>query len=145
MLLPLRCDSGIARVMSRTPWRAASQFVTGRKNPCARWKEMTYGEVVTSERSFLRLSFLLRRYRGRKRKFLVRPFSLPGFSSIYCYLPFFFIAFETVQIVQLSCILWYKSNTSYAEVQVLTIVKGQANIPSLNYRFLSQALFVIES
>ena len=52
VLLPLRCDSGIARVMSRTPWRAASQFVTERKNPCARWKEMSYGEVVTSERSF---------------------------------------------------------------------------------------------
>ena len=54
---------------------------------------------------------------------------------------FFVIVFETVQIVQLSCILWYKSNTNYAEVQVLTVVKGQAHIiPSLNYRFLSQAL-----
>ena len=31
LLLPLRCDSVSARVMSRTPWRAASQCVTGRK------------------------------------------------------------------------------------------------------------------
>ena len=56
---------------------------------------------------------------------------------------FLFIVFETVQIVQLSCILWYKSNTSYAEVQVLTVVKGQAHIPSLKYSFLSRALVVI--
>ena len=52
LLLPLRCDSGSARMMSRTPWRAASQCVTGSQNPCARWKEMSYGEVVISERSF---------------------------------------------------------------------------------------------
>ena len=31
LLLPLRCDSVSARVMSRTLWRAASQCVTGRK------------------------------------------------------------------------------------------------------------------
>ena len=59
--------------------------------------------------------------------FLFRPFSLLGFSSIYCYLLFCFIVFETVQIVQIvQLILWYKSNTSYAEAQVLTIVNGQA-------------------
>ena len=45
---------------------------------------MSYGEVVISERSF----YGLQRYRGHKRKFLVRPFSLLGFSSIYCYLLF---------------------------------------------------------
>ena len=88
LLLPLRCDPGSARVMSRTPWRAASQCVTGRKNPIARWKEMSYGEVVISERSFYGYHFFLRRYRGHKRKFLVRPFSLLGFSCICCYLLF---------------------------------------------------------
>ena len=112
--------------MSRTPWRAASQCVTGSQNLCARWKEMSYGEVVISERSFYGYRFFLQPYRGHKRK-LVHPFSLLGFSSIYCYLLFCFIVFETVQIVQIvQLILWYKSNTSYAEAQVLTIVNGQA-------------------
>ena len=49
---------------------------------------MSYGEVVISERSFYGYRFSLQRYRGHKHKFLVRPFSLLGFSSIYCYLTF---------------------------------------------------------
>ena len=60
----------------------------GKKNPCARWKEMSYSEVVILEHSFYDCRFFLQRYRGHKRKFLVRPFSLLGFSSIYCYLLF---------------------------------------------------------
>ena len=76
--------------MSRKPWRVASQCVTGSQNPCARWKEMSYGEVIISERSFYGYRFFLQPYRGHKRKFfLVRPFSLLGFfCSIYCYLLF---------------------------------------------------------
>ena len=73
--------------MSRTPLRTASQCVTGKRID-ARWKEMSYGEVVISERSFYGYRFFLQRYRGHKRKFLVRAFSLLGFSSIYCYLLF---------------------------------------------------------
>ena len=49
---------------------------------------MSYREVVISERSFYGYRFLLKRYRGHKRKFLVHPFSLLRFSSIYCYLLF---------------------------------------------------------
>ena len=55
----------------------------GKKNPCAQRKEMSYGEVVISERSFYGYRFFLQRYRGHKCKFLVRPFCLLGFSSIY--------------------------------------------------------------
>ena len=87
LLLPLRCDSGAH------PWYHARLGVPPRnasreKNPGARWKEMSYGEVVISERSFYGYRFFLQRYRGHKRKFLVRPYSLLGFSSIYCYLLF---------------------------------------------------------
>ena len=57
-----------------------------KKNPCAQWKETSFGEVVTSERSFYGYRFFLQRYRGHKCKFLVHPFSLLGFSSIYRYL-----------------------------------------------------------
>ena len=53
-------------MMSRTFWRAASQCVTGSQNPCARWKEMSYGEVVISERSFYGYRFFLQPYRGHK-------------------------------------------------------------------------------
>ena len=49
---------------------------------------MSYSEVVILERTFYDCRFFLQRYRGHKRKFLVRPFSLLGFSSIYCYLLF---------------------------------------------------------
>ena len=66
---------------------------------------MSYGEVVISERSFYVYRFFLQPYRGHK-------------------------LFETIQIVQIvqivQLILWYKSNTSYAEAQVLSIVNGQA-------------------
>ena len=69
---------------------------------------MSYGEVVTSERSFHGYRFFLQPYRGHK----------------------LFETVQTVQIVQIvqivQLILWYKSNTSYAEAQVLTIVNGQA-------------------
>ena len=36
--------------------------------------------------------------------------------------------------------LWYKSSSSYIEVPVLTVVKGQVHMPSFIYRILSQAL-----
>ena len=72
---------------------------------------MSYGEVVTSERSFHGYRFFLQPYRGHK----------------------LFETVQTVQIVQIvqivkivQLILWYKSNTSYAEAQVLSIVNGQA-------------------
>ena len=66
---------------------------------------MSYGEVVISERSFYGYRFLSQPYRGHK----------------------LFETVQTVQIVQIvKLILWYKSNTSYAEAQVLTIVNGQA-------------------
>ena len=66
-------------MMSRTPWRAASQCVTGSQNPCARWKEMSYGEVVISERSFYGYRFFLQPYRGHKRKFFSSPFFVTRF------------------------------------------------------------------
>ena len=114
-------------MMSRTPWRAASQCVTGSQNPCARWKEMSYGEVVISERSFYGYRFFLQPYRGHKRKFFSSPFFFTRFFWYLLLFTFCFIVFETVQIVQIvQLILWYKSNTSYAEAQVLTIVNGQA-------------------
>ena len=69
--------------------------------------------------------------RGHKSKFLVHLFLL-GISSVHCYLLFCFSFSETVQTVQLSCILWYKSNISYVEVQVLIVVMGQVHIPLLN-------------
>ena len=69
---------------------------------------MSYGEVVISERSFYGYRFFLQPYRGHK----------------------LFETVQTVQIVQIvqivQLILWYKSNTSYAEAQVLSIVNGQA-------------------
>ena len=106
------------------PPRNASREV---KTPCARWKEMSYGEVVISERSFYGYRFFLQPYRGHKRKFFSSPFF---FTRFFWYLLLFtlcFIVFETVQIVQIvQLILWYKSNTSYAEAQVLIIVNGQA-------------------
>ena len=66
------------------PPRSASRE---EKNPCARWKEMSWWSRYFGT-LLLRLSFLLRRYKGHKRKFLVRPFSLLGFSGVYCYLVF---------------------------------------------------------
>ena len=91
---------------------------------------MSYGEVVISERSFYGYRFFLQPYRGHKRKFFSSPFF---FTRFFWYLLLFtlcFIVFETVQIVQIvqivQLILWYKSNTSYAEAQVLTIVNGKA-------------------
>ena len=64
-------------MMSRMPWRAASQCVTGKRNPCARWKclmvKLLFRKVV------LRLWFLFTTLSGHKRKFLVCPFSLLGF------------------------------------------------------------------
>ena len=69
---------------------------------------MSYGEVVISERSFYGYRFLSQPYRGHKL-----------FETVQ--------TVQTVQIVQIvKLILWYKSNTSYAEAQVLTIVNGQA-------------------
>ena len=66
---------------------------------------MSYSEVVTSERSFHGYRFFSQPYRGHK----------------------LFETVQTVQIVQIvQLILWYKSNTSYAEAQVLSIVNGQA-------------------
>ena len=126
MLLPLRCDTGSARMMSRTPWCAASQCVTGSQNPYARWKEMSVKSLFRNVVFTVIVSFYSH-IEDTNVSFLVRPFSLLGFSSIYCYLLFCFIVFENVQIVQIvQLILWYKSNTSYAEAQVLSIVNGQA-------------------
>ena len=113
--------------MSRTPWRAASQCVTGSQDPCARWKEMSYGEVVISERSFYSYRFFLQLYRGHKCKVFSSSFFFTRFFWYLLLFTFCFIVFETIQIVQIvQLILWYKSNTSYAEAQVLTIVNGQA-------------------
>ena len=74
-----------------------------KKNPCAHWKETSFGEVVTSERSFYGYRFFLQRYRGHKCKFLVRPFSLLGFSSIYRYLLFVLYFSKPYKSCSLSC------------------------------------------
>ena len=72
---------------------------------------------------FTVIVFFLQPYRGHKRKFFSSPFFFTRFFWYLLLFTFCFIVFETIQIVQIvQLILWYKSNTSYAEAQVLTIV-----------------------
>ena len=88
---------------------------------------MSHGEVVISERSFYGYRFFYGVIEDTNASFWFALFLYQVFL-VFIVIYLLFIVFETVQIVQLSCILWYKSNTSYEEVQVLTVVKGQAHI-----------------
>ena len=81
MLLPLRCDTGSARMMSRTPWCAASQCVTGSQNPYARWKEMSVKSLFRNVVFTVIVSFYSH-IEDTNVSFLVRPFSLLGFSIV---------------------------------------------------------------
>ena len=89
-------------------------------------------EIIFCNIVFYALSCFYAVTRGHKRKFQCA--FLHQVFLVFIVIYFFVFSFQKPYS------LWYKSSSSYIEVQVLTIVKEKVHMPSFIYRFLSQAL-----
>ena len=87
-------------------------------------------EIIFCNIVFYALSCFYAVTRGHKRKFQCA--FLHQVFLVFIVIYFFVFSFQKPYS------LWYKSSSSYIEVQVLTVVKGQVHMPSFIYRILSQ-------